>query len=317
MKKLVIFLILFIFSMPVFAQDESLFPENFSLIRDSGADNHGFFNSNILCPDNYLFFTVNKRHSRQNQAFQIVRSHQVSNRASLSRIANVEGGRQNWGNRHDLIYGQLYGQQEYINPEEESGSLAEGYLKRLAKRSKRSRKTWGTIGLVGGGAFIASGVALLSSADDADSWGGFWEGLFGGMAIVTGVVLAGGGALALAIPSGAERELDDVLSISDSRHRERASHVALLSLAARGRRKRILSGILWAGFSAYALFSEEGSALIAAEYGGLAVYNLMRKSRAERAFQSYLKEKEFQNKLEFHLGILPYGGVKIGFVYSF
>jgi hypothetical protein len=45
--------------------------------------------------------------------------------------------------------------------------------------------------------------------------------------------------------------------------------------------------------------------------------NFMRKSRAERAFQSYLKEKEFQDKLEFRLGIMPYGGVKIGFVYSF
>jgi len=66
-----------------------------------------------------------------------------------------------------------------------------------------------------------------------------------------------------------------------------------------------------------ALFSEEGSSLIAAEYGAFAVYNLMRKSRAERAFQSYVKEKEFQNRLEFRLGVMPHGGVKIGFVYSF
>lgn len=42
MKKLVIFLILFIFSMPAFTQGESSFTENFSLIRDQGADNHGF-----------------------------------------------------------------------------------------------------------------------------------------------------------------------------------------------------------------------------------------------------------------------------------
>jgi hypothetical protein len=43
----------------------------------------------------------------------------------------------------------------------------------------------------------------------------------------------------------------------------------------------------------------------------------MRKSRAERAFQNYLKERELQNKLEFRLGVMPYGEVKIGFVYSF
>jgi len=40
----------------------------------------------------------------------------------------------------------------------------------------------------------------------------------------------------------------------------------------------------------------------------------MRKSRAERTFQSYLKEKEFQDKLEFRPGIMPYGGVKVGCV---
>ncbi len=63
--------------------------------------------------------------------------------------------------------------------------------------------------------------------------------------------------------------------------------------------------------------SKERSYTLAAEYRGLAVYDFMRKNRAERAFQSYLKEKEFQNKLEFRVGILPYGGVKVGFVYSF
>ena len=313
MKKLVIFLILFIFSMPAFAQDESSFTENFSLKRDSGANSDTFFNLNILCPDNHLFFTINKRDSRQHRAFQVFRFLRFSDLTPLSNIAAVEGGRQNWGDRYNL----LYGQQEYINPEKKSESLAEGYLKRLAERSKRSRRTWGTIWVIGGGVYLASGVALLSSADEDDWWGGFFSDLLGTMAIASGAVMAGVGIYKFAIPSGAERELDDVLSISDPGHRERASHVVLSSLAARGRRGRILWGILCAGFSAFALFSEEGSSLIAAEYGGFAVYNLMRKSRAERAFQSYLKEKEFQNKLEFHLGVLPYGGVKIGFMYSF
>ena len=160
-------------------------------------------------------------------------------------------------------------------------------------------------------------VAVLSSADEDDAWGGLFADMFGAMAIASGAVMAGVGIYKWAIWSGAERELDDVLSISDPGHRERASHEALSSLAARGRRKRIFWGILWTGFSAVALFSGEGSVLLAAEYGAFAAYNLMRKSRAERAFQNYRKEKEFQNKLEFRLGIMPHGGVKIGFVYSF
>ncbi|MBA7679099.1 hypothetical protein ES703_87382 [subsurface metagenome] len=317
MKKLVIFLILFIFSMPAFAQNDSSFTENFSLIKDQGADNHVFFNSNILCPDDYLFFIFSKRHSRQHQPFHIIRSHQSSDWTLLLSIAAVEGGRQNWRNRQDLIYGQLYGQEENISSEEKSESLAEGYLKRLAQRSKKSRKTGGYIGLIGGGISLALGAALLSSAEEEGGWESFGKGLAGLMLVSAGVGGVVGGTLALAIPSGAEREFDNVLSISDPGHRERASHGALSSLAARGRRRRIFWGILCAGFSALALFSDEGSSLIAAEYGGLAVYNFMRKSRAERTFRNYLKEKEFQNKLEFRLGIMPYGGVKVGFVYSF
>jgi hypothetical protein len=314
MKKLVIFLILFIFLTPAFAQDESSFTENFSLIRDSGANRSAFFNSNILCPDNYLFFAVNKRYSRQHQAFQVIRFLRFSDLPPLSNIAAVADGRQNWGDRYNL----LGGQQEYINPEEKSESLAEGYLKRLARKSKKSRKTGGYIGIIGGGISLALGAALLSSAEEEEDW---FEGLgkaFGGaMLIGMGVISIPYGALTLAIPSGAERELEDVLSISDPEHRERASHEALSSLAARGRRRRIFWGIISAGFSTWALFSDEGSFLLAAEYGGLAVYNFIRKSRAERAFQSYLKEKEFQNKLEFRLGVMPYGGVKIELAYSF
>ena len=317
MKKLVIFLIFFIFSMPAFAQDESLFTENFSLIRDSGANNHAFCKSSILCPDNYLFFTVNKRYSRQHQAFQIFRLQTFSGRLPLFNIAAVEGGRQNWRNRQDLIYGQLYGQEENINSEEKSESLAEGYLKRLAERSKRGRKTRGIVTLLGGGVLLVSGVALLSSADEEDFFGGIFGSIFGAAAIASGAVLAGGGIYNLSIPSRAEREFEDILSISDLAQRERAGYGALSSLAARGRRRRIFWGILWAGISAYILTREYSSFLGAGIYGAFAVYEFTRKSPSERAFQSYLKEKEFQNKLKFRLGVMPYGGVKIGFVYSF
>jgi hypothetical protein len=313
MKKLVIFLIFSIFSISAFAQDESLFTENFSLIKNPGANNHGFFIMSILFHDDYLFFRQNKGNARQHQTFQIFSSLQFSGRAPLSRIATVEEGRQRLGYRYNLIYGK----QENTNSEEKSESLALGYLKRLARRSNESRKTWGTIWTVGGGVFIASGAVALSSANEEGWWGGFWTGLYGVMALTSGAILAGVGISKLAIRSGAERELEDVLSISDPGHRERASREALSSLAARGRRARILWGILWSVFSVSALSGEEGGTATAAYYGGFALYNFMRKSRAERAFQSYLKEKEFQNRLEFRLGIMPHGGVKVGFVYSF
>ena len=164
---------------------------------------------------------------------------------------------------------------------------------------------------------MASGVVALSSANDEGWWGGFWSGIYGIMALTSGAIMAGVGVSRLAIQSGAERELNDVLRISDLGHRERASAEALSSLASRGRRARILWGIVWSVYSLSGLSAEEGSLAIAACYGGFALYNFLRKSRAERTFQNYLKEKEFQNRLEFRLGIMPHGGVKVGFVYSF
>jgi hypothetical protein len=313
MKKLVIFLILFILSMPAFAQDKSVLAENFSLIRNSRANNRAFFNSNIICPADYLFFNVNKRHPRQHRAFQILKSHRYSSRITLSSTAAVEDGRQNWRNKYNLIYGQ----RENINPEEKSESLAEGYLKRLAERSKRVRKTRGIVNLLGGGVLLVSGVVLLSSADEEDFFGGIFGGIFGAAAIASGAVLAGSGIYNLSIPSRAERELEDILSISDLAQRERAGYGALSSLAVRGRRRRIFCGIIWSAISAYILTREYGNFLGAGIYGAFAVYEFARKSRAERVFQSYLKEKEFQNRLEFRVGILSYGGVKVGFAYSF
>lgn len=314
MKKLAIFLILFIFSMPAFAQDESLFTENFSLVRDSGANSNAFFNSNIQYPSNYLFFADNERHSRQHQPFQIFKLQQSLDRASPSWIATIEDGRQKWGNIQHLIYGQLYGLEENISSEEKSVPLAERYLKRLAQRSKKSKKIGGTAAIVVGGGLIVVGASMTSK--ESEGWFDITP-LLGYFSIIMGAGCVVVGSLALAIPSRAEREFADLLSISDPADRERASHEALSSLAARGRRKRILSAILCAGFSGLALFSDEGNALIAAEYGAFAVYNLMRKSRAERAFQNYLMEKESRNKLEFSLGVMPYGGVRIDLAYSF
>lgn len=324
LKKLVIFLIPLIVSIPAFAKEKSSFTENFSLVKDLGSNNRGFSNFKISFPSSYLFFNENKRHSRQYQAFQKFRFHQYSERTPLSRIATVEDGRQNWGDMYNLIYGQ----QENISSEEESESLALGYLKRFAERSKKSRKTGGPIQLVIGGISLAGGAALLSSEDVS-----IGKGFAGLQLVLAGAGAIVGGTLVLAIPSGPEREFNKVLKISDLAQRERASHEALSLLAARGRRGRILGGIFSAALSVGSVVivvvaeeSKEKSVGIreyfyayAAAGAALAVLSVVVKSAEERTFEDYLKERkrEQRKELEFRLGIMPHGGVKIGLVYSF
>jgi hypothetical protein len=196
-----------------------------------------------------------------------------------------------------------------------SPSLAEGYLRRLAERKKKSRRTRGTVGLIGGGICLALGAATLSSVEEEAGWEGFWvnfgKGAAGSLLVATGVVGVIGGALSLVIPSGAERELGDVLRISDVGQRERASHDALSSLAARGKTSRILTSIAFAGFSAYSLFRKESNYDSAGIFGAFAVYSLIRKTPEERVFQNYEKEREQQKRLRLRLGFSPKGGAYV------
>jgi len=211
------------------------------------------------------------------------------------------------------MYNLIYGQRENISSEEESESLAEFYLKRTTEKYKKGRKIGATIMLVLGGGLMVLGDSLISKEPEEG------EVLFGTLGIIGGAGIVVGGVLTLAIPSRAERELKDVLSILDPTQRERASHEALSSLAARARRNRILTCILLATSSAVSLFTAEESLeyAFAASFAAFTVYSFVKKSPTERAFQNYLKERELQKKLEFRIGIGPYRGVKIGFVYSF
>lgn len=311
MKKLVIILILFIFSMPAFAQNESLFTENFSLIKHSGAIDRIFFYPEISFPANSQFDKENKRHSKPHQKFQIIKFPRFSKQNRFLGVATTGNRMQNWGD----LYNLRYGQQENISSEEESESLAEFYLKRTAERSKKRRKTGGTIGVVVGGGLMVLGAAMISKEEEG--WFDF-SSLFGTVFIISGVACVGGGIYSLAVPSRAERELDDVLSISDRAQREKASHEALSLLAARGRRNRILTGILSAAFAVGSLVGESPEYAYGAPYAALAAYSFVMKSPAERAFQDYLRERkrEQRKELVLRVGIGPYGGVKIGFVYS-
>lgn len=285
MKKLVIFLIPLVISISAFCQDKSSFTGNFSLVRYSDADNSEVFKIDIF-----------------------------SKRIPLSRISIVENRNQKWGNRCNLIYEK----QEDINAEKTSESLAESYLRRLAERNRKSRKIGGIVGLTLGGASLGLGVWMMSLAEESYEEGSIWAKAFGVMFIASGAVGVGGSIYALAIPSRAERELEDVLNISDPGQRERASHEALSSLAAKGKKMRIITAAAVVA-SAVALIVIEKDAYPGAVYNGLlfAAPILLIKTRAERTYKNYLREKEYRKELALRVGTGPYGGVKIGFVYSY
>jgi hypothetical protein len=204
-----------------------------------------------------------------------------------------------------------------MQSESASPSLAEVYLKRLAERKKASRRTRGTAGLIGGGICLGLGAALWSSAEGDNGWEGFFEGLAGaGLVIIGGTgVLVGG--LTLALPSGAERELADVLRITDPAQREAASQEALSYLAARGKRYRIITSIGLAGLSVYSLFGKNRNYNIAGIFGASAVYSLLRKTPEERAFRNYQHARYPQKNWDFHLGIGPHGSVMVSLSLSY
>ncbi|MFQ6052447.1 MAG: hypothetical protein ACE5K4_12260 [Candidatus Hydrothermarchaeota archaeon] len=298
MRKLVFFLSIFFVSISVFAQDMSSFSKKFSLVDESG----------VQC----LFFTNKKGKSDSNNMYQKYCFYLSSEKKQIGKAAPVEERAQRWG---DMMYFQNRYQESVIS-EIKQESLAEGYLRRLAERRKEDRKTGAALCLVGGGVLLGLGAMALSS--EPETFGeAIAKAILGPIAIVSGGVLVGGGIYYLAIPSVAEREYDEIKKISDIMQRERDGHEALATCAARGRFWRILSGIFWAAEASFSLFSEEESYSGAAFYGALAVYSLMRKSRAERMYQNYLREKELQKELALQLGFGPRGGIRIRIAYSY
>lgn len=313
MRKFIsLFLVFFLLALSgnLFAQDGSSFTENFSLSTQS--EIYGIFWSprTSLAASN-SFYIEKETYPKLNLAHQIPGTCQFFERTHPLKNATSKME----GRYREEIYNYKYGLQKEQKSEVTSPSLAEGYLKRLAERKKKSRKTRGAVGLIGGGICLGLGAAALSSAEEGSGWEGFFEGFWKSMAGSALVIVGGasvvGGTLSLAIPSGAESEHKDVLRISDLAQRERASHEALSYLAARGKKSRILSCILLAGFSAYSLFSKERDYISSGLYGALAVSSLIRKTPEERAFQNYQKDREQQKELGFHLGIGPHGGVMV------
>lgn len=284
MKKLVIFLILLIISIPTFAEEKLSFIENFSLAKYSGDNIRKVFEIDIFL-----------------------------DRTHLLGVNAFENRKQNWWDKSNIRYGP----QQHLSSEEESESLAEFYLKGLAEGSKKRREIGGTIVLIVGGGLIALGAPMTKESGEGDL-----SPLLGYPLIITGAVGVVVGAFTLARPSRPERKLKKVISISDPTQRERASHEALSLFAARGRRNRILmlilstTTVLCEGL----VFGESPvTAILALPLAALTVYSFVKKSPSEKAFQDYLKEKESEQRKELALrvGIMPYGGVKISFAFSF
>ncbi len=285
MKKLVISLILLIISIPTFAEEKLSFIENFSLAKHSGDNIRKDFEIDIF-----------------------------SDRTHLLGFNAFENTKQNWWDKSNIRYGP----QQHLSSKEESESLAELYLKRLAEGSKKRREIGGIIGLIAGGGLIALGAPMTEESGECDL-----SPLLGYPLVILGAAFVAAGALALSIPSPEERKLKKVISISDPVQRERASHEALSLFAARGRRNRIIFRILsttMAVANTALIFGEAPeTAILALPWAALAVCSFTVKSRAEKAFQDYLKEKESEQRKELALrvGIIPHGGVKISFAFSF
>jgi len=260
MKKLAIFLIPFIVSIPAFTQDKSSFTKHFSLIKHTGDNKPEVFKIDL-----------------------------ISEKTPVLDVNVFEYKEKNWRDLSNLDYKK----QEYMSSRQTSESLAEGYLRRLAEKKKRNRKTRGASFLVGGGLMLGLGASVIASADSYNGLEGFFEGFAGAMLMATGGISMVGGTVTLAFPSDSEREYKDVLRISDQALRERISHEALSTLASKGKNRRIRNGIIIVLFSAAYLLSQDSYGYLSeGTFGAYAIYEFSRKSAAERAYQYYMKERE-------------------------
>ena len=109
MKKLVIFLIPLIVSIPAFAQDKSLFTGNFSLVKRSRDNIQSFFYLDIASPVNHLFDSEKKSHSKQYRIFQIPKIRQFSELIYFSEGSVIKGKKQS-GEKPPLRSGRILGE---------------------------------------------------------------------------------------------------------------------------------------------------------------------------------------------------------------
>lgn len=217
-----------------------------------------------------------------------------------------------------------YGQQKYVSSMGSQESLAEDYLRRLAEdleKHKLRREVYGYTGMVGGGLLLGLGVMALWW--DVEPTGITFLLTLGGLACGTGIVQK-------VSANHAERELNKVLSISDSAQRESAAQQALASLATKGLVGRILTSALSATSCVLFLISKEkeytdgfrekrtmSQYISGALFAAGTVYSIAKKSPEEKVYHNYLKEKGQRKEIGLRIGTGPYGGVRFSLALSF
>lgn len=195
MKKLIIFLIPLIVSIPAFAQDESLLAENFSLIKDSGDNIQSFFNLDIESADNYLFDTEKKGHSKQYQSFQTPGFQQFSERTHLLRITSIEKRKQTWEKpplRVRRILGEILAGGALGYALGYGGAYLGAAVTGGGEELFAGRLWWGAVlgGSLGASIGSALGVYIIGSiGDETGSFGATFRGSILGMGLVWAAIL--------------------------------------------------------------------------------------------------------------------------------
>jgi len=237
--------------------------------------------------------------------------------ASQEASAIPEQASSNWGSMLDLRYVE----REDTDPTGNPRSLAEVYLKRLAEEHSEDWKRRGRLGLVGSALGVAGGVYYMVTSDVG------YHRFAGAALAISGVFMGSVGVHYLSSPSRVEREIDRLLSITDSVQRERVGQETLASLAHSARRAQIFSAISVAGFAVawgYPLLIESYEPVDVAVNmlcTGCIVYSalsiLTSESPEEIAFQKYLEERRQGQAMRLQLGVGPSGRVQVALVLSF
>jgi hypothetical protein len=210
---------------------------------------------------------------------------------------------------------------------QDSRSLAELYLARVAEEARGRREISGVGSLIVGSGIGALGAVMANSNDKSTITGEKGEDhVIGQILIGTGLAIDGVGIWALIGRSSGERELAKLEAVADPDQREHMAQESLESLAKDARISRILPGAFlfatsaWA-FSDFVSFENKHEGLlilgVLSAVGG--IYYHAVKSPEEGALESYEREKEMEQErgLGFYLGADRHSDLKIGFVYSF
>jgi hypothetical protein len=163
---------------------------------------------------------------------------------------------------------------------------------------------------------IAGGLALMSEED-------VWSAYEGGALVLMGGAFVVTGGFALVLKSPAERAYNKIRPLEDPERRQQACADALADLSKKGRKNRILGGVIIGAMAigvAVASSDEEagGGAFLSALFlGAPAAYLLAVKSLPEKTYRAYLEESRVKQGPGLILGFGPRGSFRVGLSLDF